>query len=209
MRTISNRRVAVAAGLLGLLAATGAGAAAFSFTDNLSGTDLGTTTIATLDATQGLNGVDFVLTHRLAGHDGSFVKDLNLSYGGTLQPVSAFTTAGVAFGAFDKHGFIDSGHAYSMQISFPTTNRLGGLFRLEYGETSRFTLLGTILTGFNFGTGGAMLHMNGLNDGSSTKYGPYVPPPDANPVPVPAAGLLLATALGFGVIHRLARRGSA
>ena len=74
-------------------------------------------------------------------------------------------------------------------------NAGGGILRLNFGESSTFKLLNTSLDSFFVGDYRAMIHMQGLSDGQSTKY--------VAPVPLPGAILLLLGALGgLGLIAR-------
>lgn len=190
MLSFTSLRAAMVAGLLGLMAATGTKAATYSFNTFVAGTDLGQTTIATLDVSQRLFGVRFVLTNTLASQPNAYIRDLNLSYGGSLLSIAGIYTGGVAFSSYTEGSFIDAGHSYNVQITYPSTPILSGLFRLNYGESSRFRILGASIGNFDFSSGGALVHAAGLTLRGETKY------TTAAPVPVPAAGLLLTTGLG-------------
>ncbi|MCA8881973.1 MAG: VPLPA-CTERM sorting domain-containing protein [Rhodobacteraceae bacterium] len=203
MFSIAALRTALVAGLMGLLAATGAKAAPLQFSSYLTGTNLGKTTIATLDATQDATGVIFTLTHTLANQPSSFVNDLFLDYSGSTQGLSANYVSGINFSSFSTGSITNAGYGFNIKFDYPTSNGKKAPPRLTYGLSSTFKIVGATLANFNFGVGNPMLHMNGLNGGGSTKYGPDI----AN-APVPAAGVLLFTALGGIGALRARRRSS-
>lgn len=191
-------------GIAFAIAANAASAVTINFNQYISGVDLGTTTLATLDATQNGNNVDFVFTNTgIAGGAGAFDTALGMMYNGSTAGISLLYTGGVSIASFAKNATGNGiGGPWDLVINWGTSNRNNGAARLNVGEFSSFTLQGAQLANLFFGSGSnpsAIIHVQGLTGGGSTKYGPGTPAP----VPLPAAGLMLLA--GFGGLG-LARR---
>ncbi|WP_284162906.1 VPLPA-CTERM sorting domain-containing protein [Frigidibacter sp. SD6-1] len=195
---IKTLRARVAGAITGLtlgLAASGASALTINFDQYITGTNLGQTTLATLTATQNGNNVDMVFTNTsIVGGSGAFDTALQMMYNGSTAGISVLWTGGVQVSSFTLGGGIGPYNPWDLVVNWATSNKGNGALRLNVGESSAFTLVGAQLSNLFFGSGSgsnpsAMIHVQGLTGGGSTKYGP-------SPVPVPAAGVLLIGALG-------------
>ncbi|MCY1127895.1 VPLPA-CTERM sorting domain-containing protein [Frigidibacter sp. RF13] len=193
IKTLRARAAGVIAGLALGLAASGASALTVNFDQYITGTNLGQTTLATLTATQNGNNVDMVFTNTgIVGGTGTFDTALQMMYNGSTSGISLLWTGGVQVSNFTLGGGIGPFNPWDLVVNWATSNSNGGANRLNVGEFSSFTLVGAQLSNLFFGSGSnpsAMIHVQGLTGGGSTKYGP-------SPVPVPAAGFLLFGALG-------------
>lgn len=186
----------VAAGAAFLLLSTvGASAVTLNFNTYHSGADLGSTSLGTLEATQMGSDTLFTYTNLLGSPHNSFTTQLFMTYDGSLLGSSLANVAGVAASSYAFGSFVNAGLTWNAGVGWPATNAGGGILRLNFGESSTFKLLNTSLDSFFVGDYRAMIHMQGLSDGQSTKY--------VAPVPLPGAILLLLGALGgLGLIAR-------
>lgn len=151
-----------------------------------------------------MNNVDFVFTNTgTAGGASAFDTALGMMYNGSTAGISLLFTGGVSIASFATNATGNGiGGPWDLVVNWGTSNRNGGAARLNIGEFSSFTLQGAQLANLFFGSGSnpsAIIHVQGLTGGGSTKYGPSTPAP----VPLPAAGLMLLA--GFGGLG-LARR---
>ena len=205
LKSIRSKVAAVIAALtLGLMASS-ASALTINFDQYLTGTNLGQTTLATLTATQVGSNVNMVFTNTgIAGGTGTFDTALQMMYNGSTSGISLIQTGGVAISSFTLGGGVGPFNPWDLVVNWSQRNNNNGALRLNVGEWSSFTLVGAQLSNLFFGSGSnpsAMIHVQGLTGGGSTKYGP-------SPVPLPAAGFLLIGAMGgLGLIA--ARRKSA
>ena len=172
-------------------------AVTLNFDEHVTGVDLGATTVATLEANDVAGGVQMTLTNvAVAGGIDAFLTQLLMTYDGALGGLSLQNDAGVAASAFNTGAITNASFDFDFEVLWPTSNAGGGALRLNIGESSTFTILGATLADLFNGTPGAMLHVQGLDGGGSTKY-------IASVVPLPAAGLMLLGALGLlGVSRR-------
>lgn len=195
--------VLAVAGLLG--GAPSASAATVNFNIYHTGEDLGSTVLATLEATQVGSGVRFVLTNSTTGQPESFISQLFLTYTGNLDAVtSAVNIAGKAASSIVKGaGFTNAGLTWNILAEWPTAGSGGGALRLRPGESSTFDIYNMDMAGLFTSDTSAMIHVQGLNSGGSTKYlGGDAPAP----VPLPAAGWLMLAGLGGLAALRRKRR---
>jgi hypothetical protein len=140
----------------------------------------------------------------IAGGTRTFDTALQMMYNGSTSGISLIQTGGVAISSFTLGGGVGPFNPWDLVVNWATSNAGGGVNRLNVGEWSSFTLVGAQLSNLFFGSGSnpsAMIHVQGLTGGGSTKYGP-------SPVPLPAAGFLLFGAMG-GLGLFAARRKSA
>jgi hypothetical protein len=170
-----------------------ASATTISFDEFRTGTDLGSVVLGTLQATQVGTAVEFVYTNTASVINATnFTTQLFLTYVDSRVGVSRINISGVASDSFlSTSGVTNAGLEFQFRIGWPESGRGGGALRLNPGESSTFQLLNTTLAGFFQGDNSAMIHLQGLEDGGSTKY---VSTPSA--VPIPAAGFLLLAGLG-------------
>ncbi len=201
MKRLCTYSAAAAVLAFGLCVANAAQAVVVTFTTLESGEDLGTTQLATLEAVQSGNDVQFTFTNTLAAHSGSKLTLLLLGYNGTasdLQNIGITDTGGIAHNTFDvgiktnpslqKKPITDASNDFDISIGFPTS----AASAMNPGESSEFTLTNALLSNMFLGTPRnpfAQIHMQALNDGGSTKY-------SASVVPLPAALPLLLSAFG-------------
>lgn len=203
------RAAAVAAAfVLPLAVSQAAHAVIVSFTTHESGENLGTTQLATLEAMQMGNDVQFTFTNTLASHAGSKLTQLLLGYNGTaseLQNIGFMPVSGVASNDFkvgiktnpslSKKPINNAGNDFDIDIGFPTSDAAA----MNPGEFSTFKLTNALLGNFFLNSGRdpfAQLHMQALNNGESTKY-------SATVIPVPASlPLLLAALAGLAFIRQ-------
>lgn len=201
------KTTAMAAALaLGLIGASAAPASAITVNLNTyqTGENLGTFTMATLAATQVGTAVRFVLTNTSTNAPSSFISQLLLTYSGSLAGTGLINDAGKAASSFASGASITNASLhFQFDIGWPTAGRNGGIARLKVGDTSTFRILNTTLAGFFQdvqGNKSAMIHIQSLNSGDSTKY---VNVGTVSQVPLPAgAGLLLAALGGLALLRR-------
>jgi hypothetical protein len=180
----------------------------------VTGTNLGPATVATLTLTQDGADVDFQLDNKvgnLGQSSNPFISKLRFSYDGTPTLTSAnFTNFGgtqvvvAADFGIDPPGQ-DAGYDFFLELDYPTSNQGDRFFD---GEFSTWTITEVQVSDFDdlvTGSGPpslAMVHIQQLDDGSSTKYvgdGPN-DAPEPNALVLVGLGLLLAN-----VFHRRRR----
>jgi len=190
------------AGVLFALPAFASADINWTFNTLVSGDDPGfSAPWATLTGTNVAGGAEFVLTFSSNAPAGEFIGGLDMNYDGSLSGAS-FTSdhpekvKDVSFG-----DFTDAGSVFNIDLNLLTTNKDGGDHRLKPGESIRFDILGAGIDvdGFNTlsdpkGDGQgyfALLHIQGLPNGGSSKVAPGA-------VPEPASmGALAIGALGL------------
>ncbi len=174
-------------------------AVTLTFDEYVTGEDLGETTLATLEITETADGVQFTLTNVAvdAGID-AFLTQLFLTYESSTAGLTLTDDGGVATDDFTTNDIINASFDFQIIVEWETSNRGGGEERLEIGESSTFTIVGATLDDFlSDDDVFAMIHIQGLDGGGSTKYTATIPP-----IPLPAAGGLLLAALGALAIRR-------
>lgn len=179
-----------------------------SFSTFFTGEDLGAVELATLEATQLGGDVEIVFTNTAFAHANSFETQLYLGYGGPADSSVGLTNvSGVATDSFQTNAgsFVNADATFDILVAWGTSNKGGGISRLEPGESSTFLLTDALLSLLFGGSGRdpfAMIHVQGLNSGNSTKYVGTIAP-----VPLPAALPLFAGGLGlFGLMGWLSKR---
>ena len=196
---------AVLAAALGFVASA-ASALTVNFDTWITGTNLGNTSLATLTATQNGSDVDITFTNTgIAGGVNAFDTRLLMQYNGSVAAIGFQFISGVAMTGLFKN-VNDTAGPWDLGTGWGTAGSPNGLFRLNVGESSSFRLLNASLANLFAGSGSspfAMIHVQGLTGGGSTKYGGSVPTPPPAPVPLPAAGVLLLAAMGgLGIASR-------
>jgi hypothetical protein len=204
VRNLGGKLAGTAAAAVFALAASAASAITVNFDTYLTGTNLGNTTLATLTAVQNGNNIDMTFTNTgIAGGSSTFNTALQFAYNGSTAGISLIQTGGVAVSSFMLGGGVGPFQPWDLVVNWSSSNSGGGANRLNVGEFSSFTLIGASIANM-FGNSGstpfAMIHVQGLTGGGSTKYGGSV---SVDPVPLPAAGILLLAAMGgLGVAAR-------
>jgi hypothetical protein len=185
-----------------------------NFDTYLSGLNVGTGSIATLDANQDGANVLMTLTNTFS-EAASFDTQLFLTYLGSSLGIGLADVSGVATAGFTNPApatFVNAGYTWDMVAEWGTSNAGGGVLRLNPGESSTFLLTNALLSSLFAGSlisPFAMLHLQGLTpvDGDdSSKYGGTIV---SNPVPLPGSILLLFSALGgLGFLARARKAGA-
>lgn len=204
--------IAFTCGMLMSTALAQAATITVNFDTYLSGQNVGTGSIATLEADQVGANVQLKLTNTFASQPASFDTQLFLAYLGSSVGVGMTYVSGVATAGFTNPApatFVNAGYTWDMLVEWGTSNSGGGVLRLNPGESSTFLLTNALLTslfGGSLTNPFAMLHLQGLTpvliDGElvgSTKYGgTIVCTANCNvpEVPLPGGILLLISALG-------------
>ena len=189
----------VAFGTLGLNVAP-ASAVTVNISTYQTGDNLGSSVLATLQANQVGSDVRFVLTNTATGQPASFLSQLLLTYGGSISTAALSNVSGKPADSFAKAASINNaGLQFQFNIGWPTTNNNNGALRLKVGQSSTFTINNTQLTGFFQNNAQsnkfAMIHLQGLTRGGSTKYTngpPSVPLPAGLPLLLAGIGSLAA-----------------
>ena len=193
-----TRRAAFLAGVSALLAIPAFASADFSWDFNtvITGdTPGGTAPWANLSGTQSGSDVSFVLTFNSfvgAGSTTEFLKQLDLTYGGTIDGTQTLDTTDASITGYTVGSFTDASYHFDIKMDFETSNAGGGANRVKPGDTVLFTINNVNADDFTF----AMLHINGTpGQAGSGKVAPGA-------VPEPAS----MAALGMGALGLLARR---
>jgi hypothetical protein len=205
--------IAFTCGMLMSTALAQAATVTINFDTYLSGQNVGTGSIATLEADQIGADVQLKLTNTFASQPASFDTQLFLAYLGSSFGTGLSDVSGVVTSDFTNPApatFVNAGYTWDMLVEWETSNKDDTL-RLNPGESSTFLLTNALLTSLFGGSSlspFAMLHLQGLTpvliDGElvgSTKYGGTVVctglcSPPVGEVPLPAGILLLLSALG-------------
>tara|TARA_R110002049_G_scaffold2750_2_gene21491 strand:+ start:285499 stop:286176 length:678 start_codon:yes stop_codon:yes gene_type:complete len=212
------RRVATV--LILATASTQGSAALISINSHVTGENPGVTaTVATISLTQNGSDVDFLLTNSIANlgiaaSNDSCISDLafTFSQNSVLTPTSFTNFGGTQTPtvtssdfAINPAGSFQGGYDFFLELSFPTSNAMGGINRFKHGETASWTILNVNVADFQSplvtGTGHdalAAVHIQSLASGQSTTYA-------SQAVPEPCCVLPLA-GLGMVGIYRRRRR---
>ncbi|WP_238930923.1 PEP-CTERM sorting domain-containing protein [Alexandriicola marinus] len=203
-RTLSNSMMSLRgfqvflAAVFALWACT-AQAVTLNFDQHVQGNNLGSVTVATLEAVEVAEGVQMTLTNTaVVGGFKAHVSQLLMSYAGALSGLSFSQDSGVTSTGFSVGNLYNAGHNYQLEVLWPLSNQAAFKDRLNIGGSSTFTILGASLDELFQSAAPAMIHVRGLSGGGSAKY-----VASFAPVPLPAAGLMLLAALGLlGVARR-------
>lgn len=190
---------------LSVLAGAANAAVTFDFSVVYSGDEPGgTSPWATLVIeNDGSDKVNMTLTHNSGSAEGQFLVDLYLNMSSIPGDLSVDASDPIIKGYdFGDNFTNNAGQQFDFMISMETTNKGGGEFRLEPGESVSWSLSGTGLDESMFNILSdpsgesdpvyALLHLQGIEGGGSSKLAPV-------PEPATMAGL------GLGVLA-LARR---
>lgn len=210
-----NNFLKVTAMSIGLVvAASSASALTYNYNQYVTGVDLGTSTVATLQVVQVGADVEFTLTNTGAGGAKSWIDYIDFTYAGDVESLvltdapDAWTVAISDFGNGKNAGYSFDGTA---DVA-PNGSSSG----LSSGNSTSWMLVGVLASDFTFVSPGSMIHVGGLgeNGEGSTKYlatiggggGGF----NLSEVPLPAALPLLASALavfaGIGAMRSRKRR---
>jgi hypothetical protein len=160
-----------------------------------TGEDLGSTNLAQVELTDSGSDMIFKITDTLSAYPSSFINTLGLDYtGSSLLSLSFGNYSGVTPLSLTLDGTPPPGNPYNLVIAWNTSNAGGGVYRLNPGEYSGFTIYNANISDFDFSNGATQIHVNATANGNSTKYTTPVAP-----VPLPATGLLM-----FGGLASLA-----
>lgn len=150
----------------------------------------------------GANTVNLVLTHNASSAAGQFLTLLRLNVDPAVGAIATTAIGGktTAFQGATVGSATDAGTSFDFSIDFGTSNAGGGIQRLNSGDSITLQMVGTGLTVANFdaySNGGtpvqALLHLQGIAGGLSSKLGPGESVPEPATIAV-LAGLGLAAA---------------
>jgi hypothetical protein len=202
--TVASATLAIA-----IFGASVASAATVSYSQFVTGDDLGGGTQATLTYAQNGNDVDFSLTNLLDSLTSSFIRSVGFTYGGNI-PTNVTNLAGSqanVTGLGYGNDLIVPGEGLSVDFAvlFTHNNSGGGANRLTVGETASFRILNVQETLFDFSPFRTAIHGQGLAGDGSTKYtsGDNDGGTGLSPVPVPAGlPMLLSAVLGMAYLRK-------
>ncbi len=200
--TVASATLAIA-----VFGASVASAATVSYSQFVTGADLGGGTQATLTYAQNGNDVDFSLTNLLNSLATSFISAIGFTYGGTV-PTNVINLAGSqanVTGLGNGSSLSGGGISIDFATLFTNNNSGGGADRLTFGEIASFRILGVQASSFDFSPFKTAIHGQGLAGGLSTKYttGDNDGGTGLSPVPVPAGlPMLLSAVLGMAYLRK-------
>lgn len=133
-------------------------------------------------ANNGSGGVNMTLFHNASSAAGQFIGELNLlaSVVGTGSSHSSPKINNISFG-----NYTNASLSFNTNIKFVVSGAGGGVNRLKPGESASWTLFGLSEANFPITTTQAMIHLQGIPGGGSSKI----------IVPEPASMIALGTGL--------------
>ncbi len=153
------------------------------------GTPGGPSPWATMTITNILGGVQITLTNSPTNTAGQFISRLNLLF--TTLPSGANFTGDPFVTSINLGSFTDAGLSFNVKVDFKVAPPSA---RLLPGNSSSFTLLGVSESDFAGLNNSAMVHIQALPDGGSSK------------VIAPEPGSLIAIGTGLASLLGLRRR---
>lgn len=166
----------------------------FFTTVRTGGTPSGSSPWATLTMQDIAGGVQITLDHNATSTSGQFISELNLLF--SRVPTSFNTLSDPFVSSINLRNYIDAGMSFNAEIRFkvaPPTSRL------LPGSSSTFQLFGVSTSDFSGLNNSAMIHMQGLSGGGSSKL---IAPEPASMV---ALGVGLASLVGLRCRKRAVR----
>lgn len=190
---------------IAIFGASIASAATVSYSQFVTGDDLGGGTQATLTYVQNGNDVDFSLTNLLNSLATSFISSIGFTYmGNAPTSVTTLTESQANVSRLGPdNSLIVPGEGIS--IDFAALFRGGEDNRLVVGETALFRILDAQASLFDFSPFKTGIRGQGLEGGGSTKYtsGDNDGGTGLSPVPVPAGlPMLLSAVLGMAYLRK-------